>query len=109
MYEGDAGQELYADSAYIGKGVKRIMRKYNLKNSVIKRNVKGKKLSKRQDTINRMNSQTRVRVEHVFGFIKPSRNVQQGNRISSKFGTNHLDESGLQHEPYEQIARIVLN
>ena len=44
--ESDRGQTLHADSAYIGKGVKRVMRKYNLKDRIIKRNVRGKKISK---------------------------------------------------------------
>ena len=60
----DRGQELYADSAYVGKSVKSVMRKYQMKDHVIKRSVRGKKLSKKQETVNRKNSKTRVRVEH---------------------------------------------
>lgn len=44
--ESDTGQEFHADSAYIGKGVKRVLRKYNMKDRIIKRNVRGKKISK---------------------------------------------------------------
>ncbi|MCQ2316736.1 MAG: hypothetical protein MJZ85_08680 [Bacteroidales bacterium] len=60
----DRGQELHADSAYIGKSVKSVMRKYQMKDRVIKRSVRGKKLSKKQETVNRKNFKTRVRVEH---------------------------------------------
>lgn len=35
----DQGQELYVDSAYIGKGVKRVLKKYGMKDRIIKRNV----------------------------------------------------------------------
>ena len=34
----DRGEDLFADSAYIGKGVKRVMRKFEMKDKVIKRN-----------------------------------------------------------------------
>lgn len=40
-----------------------------MKDKMIKRN-RGKKISKWQETINRKNSKLRVRVEHVFGYIK---------------------------------------
>ena len=36
--ENDRGEDLFADSAYIGKGVKRVMRKFGMKDKVIKRN-----------------------------------------------------------------------
>lgn len=51
--ENDRGEDLLADSAYIGKGVKRVMRKFGMKDKVIKRNTRGKKISKWQETINR--------------------------------------------------------
>jgi IS5 family transposase len=41
--ENDRGEDLLADSAYIGKGVKRVMRKFGMKDKVIKRNTRGKK------------------------------------------------------------------
>ena len=40
------------------------MRKYGMKDRVIKRNTKDKKISKKQETINRRNSKTSARVEH---------------------------------------------
>jgi hypothetical protein len=41
--ENDRGEDLFADSAYIGKGVKRVMWKFGMKDKVIKRNTRGKK------------------------------------------------------------------
>ena len=66
---------MFADSAYIGKGVKRVMRKFGMKDKVIKRNTRGKKISKWQETINRKNSKLRVRVEHVFGYIDNQKHI----------------------------------
>ena len=68
-------EDLFADSAYIGKGVKRVMRKFGMKDKVIKRNTRGKKISKWQETINRKNSKLRVRVEHVFGYIDNQKHI----------------------------------
>ena len=68
----DYGQELYADSAYIGKKVKNLMRRFGMKYRVIKRKVKGRELSKRQATLNRKNASPRARVEHVFGYCEQS-------------------------------------
>ena len=65
--EGDTEEE---KNTYIGKGVKRVMRKFGMKDKVIKRNTRGKKISKWQETINRKNSKLRVRVEHVFGYME---------------------------------------
>ena len=36
--ENDRGEDLFAESAYIGKRVKRVMRKFEMKDNVIKRN-----------------------------------------------------------------------
>lgn len=43
-----------------------------MKDRVIKKNLKEKKISKRQETINHKNSKIRIRVEHIFGFCKQS-------------------------------------
>ncbi len=66
--ENDRGEDLLANSAYIGKWVKRMIQNFGMKGKVFKRNTRGKKISKRQETIYRKNSKLRVRVEHVFGF-----------------------------------------
>jgi hypothetical protein len=44
-----------------------------LKDKIIKRAIKGKKLSKHQTTVNKKNS--KVRVEHVFGYCEQSERV----------------------------------
>ena len=109
--ESDTGQDFLGDSAYIGKGVKRVMRKFKLKDRVIKRNVKGKKISKRQDTINRKNSKTRVRVEHIFGFCEQSLSGMFSRAVgfarNAAFNTHTCMVYNMCR--YEQILRLGMN
>ena len=109
--DSDNGQELHADSAYIGKGVKRIMRKHNMKDRVIKRSVKGKKISKRQETINRKNSKTRVRVEHIFGFCEQSLHGMFSRLIgfARNAAFNTLTNLVYNMSRYEEVVRLGIN
>ena len=107
----DEGQPLNADSAYIGKGVKKLIRKYHMKDRVIKRGTRGKKISKRQESINKKNSKTRVRVEHVFGYCEQnlcgmfSRVVG----IVRNAAYNTLTNLVYNMNRYEQIMRLKMN
>ena len=107
----DDGQELYADSAYIGKGVKGVMRKHNMKDRVIKRNVKGKKISKRQETINRNNSKIRVRVEHAFGYCEGSMHSMSSRLVGFVRNAAFIIFTNLVYNMnrYEQILRLGMN
>lgn len=109
--DSDNGQELHADSAYIGKGVKRIMRKHNMKDRVIKRNTKGKEISKRQKTINRKNSKTRVRVEHIFGFCEQSMHGMFSRAVGfvRNAAFNTLTNLVYNMNRYEEIVRLGIN
>lgn len=105
--DSDNGQELHVDSAYIGKGVKRIMRKHR----VIKRNAKGKKISKRQETINRKNSKTRVRVEHIFGYCEQSMHGMFSRTVGfvRNAAFNTLTNLVYNMNRYEEIVRLGMN
>ena len=70
----DKGQPLYADSAYTGEKQKKVIRKYRLKNKVHEKGYRGKPLTDKQKAKNCIKSKTRVRVEHVFGFMEQSMN-----------------------------------
>ena len=109
--ESDRGQTLHADSAYIGKGVKRVMRKYNLKDRVIKRNVRGKKISKWQETINWKNSKTRARVEHVFGYMEGSMHGMYSRAVGFLRNSAQIIFTCLVYNMlrYEQIRRLGMN
>lgn len=107
----DRGQELHADSAYIGKNVKSVMRKYQMKDRVIKRSVRGKKLSKKQETVNRKNSKTRVRVEHVFGYCELNLHGMFSRVIgfARNAARNTLTNLVYNVCRYEQIVRLGMN
>ncbi len=68
----DKGQPLYGDSAYTGEKQKKVIRKYRLKNKINEKGYRGNPLTDRQKAKNKIKSKTRVRVEHVFGFMEQS-------------------------------------
>ncbi len=109
--ESDRGQTLHADSAYIGKGVKQVMRKYNLKDRVIKRNVRGKRISKWQETINRKNAKMRARVEHVFGYMEESMHGMHSRAVGFLRNAAQIIFTCLVYNMlrYEQIKRLGMN
>jgi IS5 family transposase len=70
--KGDEGKELYADSAYSGEPIAEGIRKKKIKNKIHEKGYRGKPLTKKQIAMNKKKSKTRVRVEHVFGFMTNS-------------------------------------
>ena len=109
--EKDNGENFYADSAYVGKNVKRVLRKHKMKDKVIKRAKRGQKLSKYQETLNKKNSSVRVRVEHVFGFCEQSMHRMYSRAVgiirnSAIIGLMNLVYNMLR---YEQIQRLGMN
>lgn len=68
----DKGKELYADSAYVGQD--EILLKNEVANRIHEKGYKNRKLTDEQKSSNKVKSKTRVRVEHVFGFIENSMN-----------------------------------
>jgi len=74
LNEKDKAQELYADSAYTGENQEKIIRKNKMKNKVHEKGYRGKPLTEKQKKKNTTKSKTRVRVEHIFGFVENSMN-----------------------------------
>jgi IS5 family transposase len=74
LTEKDEGQELYADSAYIGEKQKKVYKKKKVVNQVIEKGCRNKPLTDKQIERNKEKSKTRVRVEHIFGFVENSMN-----------------------------------
>lgn len=70
LSESDRGQELYADSAYVGR--EDTLRQAGMKPVVCEKGYRGCPLTDRQKAANREKSRVRCRVEHVFGFIEGS-------------------------------------
>jgi IS5 family transposase len=71
----DEGRPLYADSAYVGQA---LHEKLNQEKKVIieicEKGYRNRPLTEGQKENNKEKSKTRVRVEHIFGFVENSMN-----------------------------------
>lgn len=72
LTEKDEGQGLYADSAYTGEKQDKVYKKKKVVNQIIEKGCRNKPLTDRQKARNKEKSRTRVRVEHIFGFVENS-------------------------------------
>ena len=72
--EEDVGQELHADSAYIGEPIDTMLNTKGIIPQIIERAFKGKPLTETQKQNHNIKTKTRSRVEHVFGFVTNSMN-----------------------------------
>jgi len=72
LTEKDYGQPLYADSAYTGEEQEKIYKRKKVINKVIEKGYRNKPLTQEQIANNKEKSKTRVRVEHIFGFVENS-------------------------------------
>lgn len=70
----DEGQPLYADSAYTGEDQEKVYQKKKVINKVNEKGYRNKPLTDEQKANNKEKSRTRVRVEHIFGFVENSMN-----------------------------------
>ena len=71
----DEGQPFYADSAYTGADFQaKLVNEKKVILQVVEKGYKGKPLTDEQKANNKEKSRTRVRVEHIFGFIENSMN-----------------------------------
>lgn len=76
----DNDKSIYADSAYTGKNIQKIIAKRKIKNKICEKGYRNKPLTEKQKINNRKKSKVRARIEHVFGFIENSMN---GSNIQS--------------------------
>ena len=108
--EQDAGQPLYADSAYTGPKQEETIAKYGMKNEVHEKGHKGKPLTKEQIAKNNIKSKTRARVEHVFGFMEQSMNGLFVKSVGIVRATGIIGLINLTYNlfRYEQIVRLAL-
>jgi len=74
LSERDHEQELYADSAYTGEVQDKIIESYKMQNMVHEKGYRNHPLTVDQKNRNTLKSKTRVRVEHVYGFMEQSMN-----------------------------------
>lgn len=106
--ENDEGQELYADSAYIGENQEETIKKYKLINKVHEKGFRAKPLTDEQKANNKEKSKTRARVEHVFGFMEQSMNGLSLKSVGIKRATGIIGLINLTYNlfRYEQIIRL---
>jgi len=108
--ENDKGQPLHADSAYTGKNQEVVIEKFEVINKVHEKGYKGKPLTDEQIKNNNTKSKTRVRVEHVFGFMEQSMNGLIVNSIGVIRATGIIGLINLTYNlcRFEQIQRLQL-
>lgn len=106
----DKGQSLYADSAYTGEKQEKVIKKYCLKNQVHEKGYRGKPLTDKQKAKNKIKSKTRVRVEHVFGFMEQSMNGLALKSVGIVRATGIIGLINLTYNlfRYEQVERLNL-
>jgi IS5 family transposase len=72
LTENDEGQPLYADSAYTGADQEKIYKNKKVISRVHEKGYRNNSLTEEQKASNKEKSKTRVRVEHIFGFVENS-------------------------------------
>jgi IS5 family transposase len=108
--ERDSGQELHADSAYIGDTIDKMLKKKGVTPQIIECTFKGKPLTEEQKENNRIKSKTRCLVEHVFGFVTNSMNDFYIQSIGFQRAKGNIGLINLVYNMcrYEQIVRLNL-
>jgi len=104
--ESDRDQELYADSAYTGEAIEKILAAKNMKAQINEKGYRNKPLTDQQKQNNRIKSKTRARVEHIFGFVENSMN---GSVIRTIGKVRAEAQIGLMNLTYNLFRCIQLN
>ena len=106
----DAGQELYADSAYTGPKQEKTIKKHKMKNKVNEKGHRNKPLTKKQMKRNLKKSRIRARVEHVFGFMEQSMHGLFIRSVGIARATGIIGLINLTYNifRYEQVIRLAL-
>jgi len=110
LNEKDNAQDLYADSAYTGDNQEQIIEKHKMVNKVHEKGYRNKPLTDEQKANNKIKSKTRVRVEHVFGFMEQSMNGLALKSVGVVRATAIIGLINLTYNLYrfEQIIRLAL-
>ncbi len=108
--EKDKEQELYADSAYTGDNQEQTIEKHKMVNKVHEKGYRNKPLTDEQKANNKIKSKTRVRVEHVFGFMEQSMNGLALKSVGVVRATAIIGLINLTYNLYrfEQVIRLAL-
>lgn len=101
LEEQDKSEPLYADSAYVGQ--QETLSKYEMEDQICEKGVRNKPLTDGQRASNKQKSKTRVRVEHVFGFMENS----MGSMFNRKIGIKRAESViGLMNLTYNMFRKL---
>lgn len=102
----DFGQDLHADSAYVGQKQDSTIEKYQMNNKVHEKGYKDAPLTEIQKESNTEKSRTRARVEHIFGFMENTMNSMTLDCIGIKRATANV---GMMNLVYNMFRKIQLS
>lgn len=102
--QGDAGQALYGDSAYIGQ--EESIDWCKMTNEIHEKGTKGKPLTDEQKASNRQKSKSPTRVKHVFGFMTNSMKAMYIRTVAYVQATAKI---GLANLTYNLMRCVQLN
>ena len=106
MNESDKGDVFYADSAYSGAPLERVIEGKGMINKVCEKGARNRPLTDEQKERNR--DKPRVRVEHIFGFMENSMNEMYIQCIGIKLITAFIGLMNLTYNMFrkKQLAAI---
>jgi IS5 family transposase len=97
-------QALYADSAYTGGDFqKKLVEEKKVILQVVEKGYRNKPLTDEQKATNKEKSKTRVRVEHIFGFVENSMNGSFIKTIGIKRAAATI---GLMNLAYNMFRKV---
>ena len=100
----DENQALYADSAYTGEDFqKKLLEEKKVILQVVEKGYRNKPLTDEQKATNKEKSKTRVRVEHIFGFVENSMNGSFIKTIGIKRAAATI---GLMNLTYNMFRKV---
>ena len=102
----DAGQCLYADSAYRSQTIEALCKEKKMKSLIHEKGYRNKKLTQQQQQQNKQKSKVRVRVEHIFGFMTNSMN---GMYLHYRSFIRNQAAIGLMNLTYNLFRLVQLN
>jgi IS5 family transposase len=108
LNEKDKGQDIHADSAYTGEEQEKVVAKYEMNNKIHEKGYRNNPLTEDQKAGNRVKSKTRVRVEHVFGFMEQSMNGLVVRSVGILRATGIIGLINLTYNifRFEQVKRL---
>jgi IS5 family transposase len=106
----DGDKVLFADSAYTGQPIEKVLEERNVKGEICEKGTRGHPLTEEQRTLNTCKSRIRSRVEHVFAQMRGSMKALYQRCIGFERNKAGLQLTNLVYNMmrFEQIKRLNL-